>query len=136
MISLLWPFFYSCIYCLFSCLFLREYFGNQASLTNCSGTLIRLSDSTASAPPVRRNKGSFQRVSFPIIHMSRVILSFNFPWYFPEKSGNICLFFRHVSFNIQRILSLFYLFIKLSFWTIQFVFVYLFVSYIRLFIRI
>ena len=29
------------------------------------------------------------------------LLFINFPWYFPEKSGNICLFFRHVWFNIQ-----------------------------------
>ena len=33
---------YSCIYCLF----FREYFGNQAGLTNCSGILIWLTGST------------------------------------------------------------------------------------------
>ena len=58
----------------------------------------------------------------------RLILSFNFPWYFPEKSGNICLLFRHVSFTTQWIFILFNLF--------RWVF---FLSYpicIRLFIRI
>ncbi len=69
-IFLLWPFFLQLHLVLIFLLFLREYFGNQASLTNCTGTLIRLTDSTASAPPVRRNKGSFQRVSFFTIHMS------------------------------------------------------------------
>ena len=68
------PFFLQLHYCLF----FREYFGNQAGLTNCSGILIWLADSTASAPPVRKNKGSFQRVSFPIIHMSRVIYHLTF----------------------------------------------------------
>ena len=93
MIYLLWPFFLQLHLVLIFLLFLREYFGNQASLTNCTGTLIRLTDSTASAPPVRRNKGSFQRVSFFTIHMSWDILSFNFPWYFPEKSGTFCFIF-------------------------------------------
>ncbi len=102
-IYLLWPFFLQLHLVLIFLLFLREYFGNQASLTNCTGTLIRLTDSTASAPPVRRNKGSFQRVSFFTIHMSWDILSFNFPWCFPEKSGTICLVFRHISFIIQWI---------------------------------
>ena len=121
-------------------LFLREYFGNQASLTNCTGTLIRLTDSTASAPPVRRNKGSFQRVSFLIIHMSWVTftayLSFIFPWYFPEKSGTFCLIFRHISMDF----FLFNLSVELSFLVILFIsliysfiysllFVYLFVYF-------
>ena len=74
----------------------------------------------------------------------RLILSFNIPWYFPEKSGNICLFFRHVSLTFIRFYCLTF-FRELSFWAIQFVFVYLFVSLysfiysdiiIHLFIRI
>ena len=53
------------------------------------------------------------------------LLSFNFPWYFPEKSGNICLFFRHISFNIQW--NFLYFSSHLNYvWTILF-FVYLFV---------
>ena len=32
------------------------------------------------------------------------LLSFNFPWYFPEKSGILCFIFRCISLNIQWIL--------------------------------
>ena len=49
--SLLKPFFLQLHYCLF----FREYFGNQAGLTNCSGILIWLTGSThraSAAPPV------------------------------------------------------------------------------------
>ena len=122
-------------------LFLREYFGNQASLTNCSGTLIQLTDSTASAPPVRRNKGSFQRVSFLIIHMSWVIftayLSFIFPWYFPEKSGTFCLFF--VTF--QWILFCLIFSVEISFLVILFIsliysFIYSYCSFIYSYISL
>ncbi len=112
-----------------------EYFGNQASLTNCSGTLIRLIDSTASAPPMRRNKGSFQRVSFLIIHMSWVIFYH--------------LIFRDVSLKSQKLSVLFsshfngFILFNLFRWNASFscpfyfvdLFVYLFVI-IRLFIRI
>ena len=53
-------------------------------------------------------------------------LSFNFPWYFPEKSGNICLF----SVMFHLIFSGFYLFNLFS-WAVFFelsnLFVYLFV---------
>ena len=62
-----------------------------------------------------KTRVSFQRVSFLIIHMSWVLVSFISPWYFPEKSGNICLFFRHVSFNIQWILLVLTFFVELSF---------------------
>ena len=87
----------------FLAIFLREYFGNQASLTNCSGTLIRLIDSTASAPPMRRNKGSFQRVSFLIIHMSWVI-------FYP-------LIFRDISLKSQELSVLYFVIFK---WIILF----------------
>ena len=138
MISLLWPFSYSCIQCLFSCLFLCEYFGNQASLTNCSGTLIRLTDSTASAPPVRRNKGSFQRVSFLIIHMSWVTFTAFFIIYFsvifPWKVRNF-LFYLSSYFNEFILFNLFrWNSLLLSFCFVD-LFVYLFVI-IRLSIRI
>ena len=58
----------------------------------------------------------FLQLHFMLIFTSllRLILSFNFPWYFPEKSGNICFIFRHVSFNIQWILFVFKLFVELS----------------------
>ena len=139
----------------FLAIFCVNIFGNQASLTNCSGTLIRLTDSTASAPPVRRNKGSFQRVSFFVIHMSWVILSFNFPWYFPEKSGTVCFVFRHISmdlfcliFSVELsllVIFLFRWFMHLFFRHVSFIIQWIFIcltfllSYpirIRLFIRI
>ena len=89
----------------------------------------------------------FLQLHFMLIFTSllRLILSFIFLWYFPEKSENICLFFRHVSVNIHWILFVIIFLIELSFWTIQFVFVYLFGSLysfvysnidIHLFIRI
>ena len=121
------------------CLFVREYFGNQASLTNCSGTLIWLADSTASAPPVRKNKGSFQRVSFQYYSHELSFLSFNFPWYFPEKSGSICFIFRYISFNIQWILFVLTFFVSYLFkLSILYSFIYSFIYslFIRLFIRL
>ena len=70
----------------------------------------------------------FLQLHFMLIFTSllRLILSFNFPWYFPEKSGFICFIFRHISFNFQWnfVYSLFILshVIELSY-----LFVYLFV---------
>ena len=84
----------------FLAIFCVNIFGNQASLTNCSGTLIWLADSTASAPPARKNKRSFQRVSFQYYSHELSFLSFNFPWYFPEKSGTVCFVFRHISMDL------------------------------------
>ena len=101
MISLLWPFFYSCIYCLFFMLIFTA--------------------------------------------LLRLILSFNFPWYFPEKSGNICLFLRYVSFTIQWIFILFNIFrwvfflsypICIRLFTRISIFVYLFRHRHSVFIRI
>ena len=132
------PFFLQLHLVLISCLFLREYFGNQASLTNCSGTLIRLADSTASAPPVRRNKGSFQQVSFFIIHMSWVESFYHL--IFRDISLNsqesFVLVFRHISFYIQWnfVYSLFSF--ELSF-KLSNLYSFIYSNlYIRLFIRI
>ena len=77
----------------------------------------------------------FLQLHFMLITaLLRLILSFIFPWYFPEKSGNICLFFRHVWFNIQWNFVYFFpfeLIFELSF------FIRLFIRwFIRLFIRI
>ena len=122
MISLLWPFFfYSCIHCLFSLFNFREYFGNQAGLTNCSGTLIWLADSTASAPPVRKNKGSFQRVSFQYYSHELSLLSVNFPLHFQLIFSGflLCLtFFIELFSELSKLYSFIYSFI---------LFVYLFV---------
>ena len=73
-------------------------------------------------------KAFFLQLHFVLIFSAvlRLILSFNCPWYFPEKSGIIYLFFRHVSVDIQWILSCFNLFS----WAILFIhwlFIYLFV---------
>ena len=118
MISLLWPFFYSCIHCLFFLFNFREYFGNQAGLTNCSGTLIWLADSTASAPPVRKNKGSFQRVSFQYYSHELSPLSVNFPLHFQLIFSGflLCLtffieLFSELSKLYSFIIRLFYSFI-------------------------
>ena len=101
MISLLWPFFYSCIYCLFFMLIFTA--------------------------------------------LLRLILSFNFPWYLPEKSGNIRLFLRYVSFTIQWIFILFNIFrwvfflsypICIRLFTRISIFVYLFRHRHSVFIRI
>ena len=56
-------------------------------------------------------------------------LSFNFPWYLPEKSGNICLFFRHV----YSILNGFYLFNLFS-WAIFFFYSLIYLLFIRIFL--
>ena len=61
--------------------------------------------------------GLFSTVAFYAYFFSSftAYLSFNFPSYFPEKSENICLFFRHVSVNIQWILFVIIFFVELSF---------------------
>ena len=91
MIFPLWPFFYSCILCLFHSTF-------------------------------------------------TAYLSFIFPWYFPEKSGNICLFFRHVSFTIQWIFILLNYLLSYPIRIRLFIRIFIFVIYsdiiIHLFIRI
>ena len=118
---------------LISLLFFAWIFGNQASLTNCNGTLIWLADSTASAPPVRKNKGSFQRVSFLIIHMSQVILSFNFRD-ISLKSQETFVYFS-VMFHLLFSGFLFYLtfFVELSFKlsnSYSFIYSYLYIRYL------
>ena len=88
-------------------------------------------------------KAFFPAVAFYAYFLSSftAYLSFNFPWYFPEKSGNIYLLFRHISFNIQWILFVLTFFVELSFQAILFIrwfirlficislFVYLFVCF-------
>ncbi len=64
-------------------------------------------------------------------------LSFNFPWYFPEKSGTFCLIFRHISmdfilFNLFRwIISFSHPFLSLIYsFNYSLLFVYLFVYFL------
>ena len=44
----------------------------------------------------------FLQLHFMLIFTSllRLILLFNFPWYFPEKSGTFCFIFRHISMDL------------------------------------
>ena len=44
----------------------------------------------------------FLQLHFMLIFTSllRLILLFNFPWYFPEKSGTFCFVLRHISMDL------------------------------------
>ena len=79
----------------------------------------------------------FLQLHFMLIFTAllRFILSFNSPWYFPEKSGIICFIFVIFLFNIQWIFILIF-FRKLSFWAVQFVFVIYSDRIIHLFIHL
>ena len=86
-------------------------------------------------------KAFFLQLHFMLIFAAvlRLILSFNFPWYLPEKSGNICLFFRHVLFNIQWILfvlTFFHWTIFLSYPFYSLIYSFIHSLFISLFIRI
>ena len=71
-------------------------------------------------------KSLFPTVAFYAYSLSSftAYLSFNFPWYFPEKSGIIYLFFRYVSVNIQWILVALTFLVELSFLFIDYSFIY------------
>ena len=80
--------------------------------------------------------GLFLQLHFMLIFTSllRLILSFIFPWYFPEKSGTFCLFFVTFQWILFCSVELFLLVILLSRWFIRLfiriLFVYLFVYFL------
>ena len=120
----------------FSCLLFREYFGNQAGLTNCSGILIWLTGSThraSAAPPVDK-QGFISASQLPYYSHELSPLSFNFRDISLKSQESFIYFFCPVSFNIQWILFALTFLIELSFLFVDYSFTYSFISLFLCFI--
>ena len=81
--------------------------------------------------------GLFSTVAFYAYFTAllRLILSFIFPWYFPEKSGTFCFIFRHISMDFI-LFNLFHWIISFSHPFISLIYSFIYSYIIRLFIRI